>query len=44
VRFHNYRIPRNNMLMRFAHVSPDGQFKRLGGNELIMYACMLIMR
>ena len=43
VMFKNYRIPRNNMLMRFSQVSSDGQFKRVG-NEQIMYACMLIMR
>jgi acyl-CoA oxidase len=43
VRFHKLRIPRQNMLMRFAQVSEEGEFKRLG-NELMMYACMLIMR
>jgi alkylation response protein AidB-like acyl-CoA dehydrogenase len=35
--FKNMRIPRINMLMRFAHVTPDGQFKRTG-NELLMYS------
>ena len=43
VKFNNVRIPRNNMLMRFAQVQPNGEFKRLG-NEIVMYACMLIMR
>jgi acyl-CoA oxidase len=35
--FKNMRIPRNNMLMRFANVTPDGKFNRTG-NELLMYA------
>ncbi|CAF0957540.1 unnamed protein product [Brachionus calyciflorus] len=43
VKFNKVRIPRDNMLMRFAHVSPNGEFKRTG-NEVVMYACMLIMR
>ena len=43
IKFTHYRIPRLNMLMRFAEVTASGEFKRLG-NELIMYACMLIMR
>ena len=43
IKFNEYRIPRFNMLMRFAEVTVDGEFKRLG-SELIMYACMLIMR
>ena len=43
IRFKQLRIPRFNMLMRFAEVTPNGEFRRLG-SELIMYACMLIMR
>lgn len=43
MRFNKYRIPRFNMLMRHAVVTSDGEFKRVG-NELIMYACMLILR
>lgn len=31
------------MLMQFAEVSPNGQFTRKG-NELLMYATMLLMR
>jgi alkylation response protein AidB-like acyl-CoA dehydrogenase len=47
--FKNMRIPRFNMLMRFAHVTPDGQFKRTG-NELLMYSgtdqmnCFLLIK
>ncbi len=43
LRFHKLRIPLKNMLMRYAMVTPDGKFKRIG-NEMIMYACMLILR
>ena len=43
VKFNKYRIPLNNMLMKNAKVSPDGQFERVG-SELIMYACMLLLR
>ena len=41
--FNKHRIPLNNMLMRHAVVTPDGQFKRLG-NEMLMYASMLCLR
>lgn len=43
VKFNKLRIPRTNMLMRFAHVTEEGKFERLG-NELLMYAAMLLMR
>ena len=43
LKFTNMRIPLANMLMRYAVVTKDGQFKRIG-NEMIMYACMLILR
>ena len=41
--FKNFWIPRENMLMRFGHLSKDGIFK-IQGNPKIMYAVMLIMR
>ena len=43
VKFNKLRIPRFNMLMQFATVSPDGKFERVG-SELLMYAAMLLMR
>ncbi|RNA34484.1 peroxisomal acyl-coenzyme A oxidase 1 isoform X2 [Brachionus plicatilis] len=43
LKFDRLRIPRNSMLMQFAEVSPSGQFTRKG-NELLMYATMLLMR
>ncbi len=43
VKFNNVRIPLGNMLMKNAIVTEDGKFERRG-NELIMYACMLILR
>lgn len=43
VRFKNLRIPLNHMLMKHAVVTPNGEFKRVG-NEIIMYACMLLLR
>lgn len=43
VRFNKARIPLFNMLSKYAVVSPDGQFSRLG-NEMLMYASMLVLR
>ena len=43
LRFTHMRIPRLNMLMKFSRVTADGKFERLG-NELLMYAAMLLMR
>ena len=43
VKFSKCRIPLNHMLMKNAKVSEDGKFERVG-SELIMYACMLILR
>ncbi len=43
LKFNKLRIPRTNMLMQFARVTADGKFERLG-NELLMYAAMLLMR
>lgn len=43
VKFNKLRVPRHHMLARFAHVTPEGEFKRTG-SELLMYACMLVMR
>lgn len=43
IAFRNYRIPRMNMLMRFSQVTPQGELKKMG-NDQIMYGCMLIMR
>jgi acyl-CoA oxidase len=43
MKFNKVRIPRHHMLMRFAQVTPDGKFERLG-SELLMYACMLVTR
>lgn len=41
--FKNYTIKREQMLMNFAEVTPDGKFNRLG-SDLLMYASMLLMR
>jgi acyl-CoA oxidase len=43
LKFKQLRIPLFNMLMKHAVVTPEGEFKRVG-NEMIMYACMLILR
>lgn len=43
VRFDQVRVPRFNMLMKNARVTADGKFERIG-SELIMYACMLLLR
>jgi acyl-CoA oxidase len=37
LRFNQLRVPRFNMLMRFAHVTLEGNFERTG-SELLMYA------
>jgi acyl-CoA oxidase len=39
----NFKIPRENMLMKFTKVSKDGEFERRG-NEKISYATMLTIR
>ncbi len=41
--FNKHRIPHNNMLMRHAIVTPNGQFKKIG-NDMLMYASMLCLR
>jgi acyl-CoA oxidase len=41
--FTQYRIPRMNMLMRYAKVEKNGDYSRRG-NEKISYATMLITR
>jgi alkylation response protein AidB-like acyl-CoA dehydrogenase len=41
--FNNYRIPRENMLMKFHKVSPDGAYSK-EGDEKITYATMLKIR
>ncbi len=43
IKFNRLRIPRMHMMMRFARVTPEGRFERLG-SELMMYATMLLMR
>jgi acyl-CoA oxidase len=43
VKFNKLRIPRINMLMRFAQVTEEGKFKRLA-SDVLMYAAMLLMR
>ncbi|CAF0808334.1 unnamed protein product [Brachionus calyciflorus] len=43
VKFTNVRIPLLNMLAKNACVHPDGRFEKTG-SELIMYACMLLLR
>lgn len=43
IKFNNVRIPLFNMLMKNAVVHPDGKFEKTG-SELIMYACMLLLR
>lgn len=42
-RFSHYRIPRSNMLMRYAHVDESGRFETRG-NPIVMYASMLLLR
>lgn len=43
VKFTNHRIPRFNMLMRYAYVDENGRFEKKG-NEIVMYASMLVLR
>lgn len=43
IKFNNVRIPLFNMLMKNAVVHPDGKFEKTG-SDLIMYACMLLLR
>jgi hypothetical protein len=43
IKFNKLRVPRFNMLMRFARVSSDGTFERVA-SEVLMYAAMLLMR
>lgn len=42
-KFTNHRIPRENMLMRYAKVDKSGNYERRG-NERISYATMLFVR
>ena len=42
-KFTQYRIPRINMLMKYANVNRNGEYSRRG-NERISYATMLINR
>lgn len=39
----NVRIPRENMLMKYAHVSKDGKYK-VTGDMRILYSVMLATR
>ena len=43
IKFNHARVPLFNMLMKNAVVSKGGVFTRVG-SELVMYACMLILR
>jgi acyl-CoA oxidase len=43
LKFNQVKVPLSSMLMRNAQVTPQGEFKRVG-SELVMYACMLILR
>ena len=43
LRFHHYRIPRENMLSKYASVSKTGEFKQKG-NPKIAYATMMKVR
>ncbi|KAM3131284.1 hypothetical protein pb186bvf_016602 [Paramecium bursaria] len=43
LRFNNFRIPRDNMLMRFAKVNKNGEFVQ-SQNEKIGYATMMAIR
>ena len=38
--FHNIRIPRNNMLMRYSQITPEGKITK-SDNEKISYAAMM---
>ncbi|XP_062520346.1 peroxisomal acyl-coenzyme A oxidase 1-like isoform X2 [Corticium candelabrum] len=40
----NVRIPRDQMLMRYSQVAPDGTYSRLAGGEKLMYGTMLTVR
>lgn len=39
----NVRIPRDNMLMRYARVSEEGRFERVGGDKAT-YGSMMLVR
>lgn len=43
MRLNNVRIPREYMLMKYAKVSKDGEFKKVG-NEKVLYGIMLGIR
>jgi len=43
LRFDNVKIPRENMLMRYAKISKSGEFSK-AANEKIAYATMLMVR
>lgn len=43
LRFDNYRVPRENMLMKYAKVSKKGEFSK-AMNEKIRYATMMQVR
>ena len=43
LRLHNVRIPRENMLMKYAKVTKDGEFKVVG-NEKALYGIMMFVR
>jgi len=42
-KFHNVRIPRRNMLMRFNEVTKAGEFRKKG-DQRILYSVMLFTR
>ena len=43
LRFHHVRIPRDNMLMRYAKVAPDGTYSR-PPNTKLSYGTMIYVR
>lgn len=43
LRLGHVRIPRENMLMRYAHVSKDGVYSRRGHNKMV-YGAMVLLR
>lgn len=42
--FNNVQIPRENMLMKYSQVSPEGLYRKKGGSEKLTYIAMVEVR